>query len=76
MDSGNINVQYANMPTRIKGFIRPNEDGSYTVMLNARHSSEQNKHTLDHEIRHIKNGDYDDVDASVDAIEINVRKKE
>lgn len=76
MDTDNIYVQYANLPTKIKGFVKSNQDGSCTIMLNARHSSEQNKSTLDHEIRHIKNGDYDDVDASVDTIEIKARKKE
>ena len=47
------------MPTRIKGQTIKNEDGSYSVFLNARMSSIQIEKTYQHELKHIENGDFE-----------------
>lgn len=46
------------MPTRVKGQTVKNEDGSYSVFLNARMASNQIEKTYQHEIEHIENGDF------------------
>lgn len=63
-----IAVHLVDLPHEVKGFTKKNKDGSYTIMINARLSSEMQIATYDHEIRHIENGDYDNK-ADVDLIE-------
>lgn len=62
-----INVKLVDLPVRIKGFTRPNPDGSYTMLLNARHSRITQMHTYRHEMDHIDDGDFEQ--ANVDVIE-------
>lgn len=47
----------ADLPADVCGFVCENEDGDYTILLNARHTWEKNRETMLHEMEHIKNGD-------------------
>ena len=40
------------------GLVTPNDDGTFTVLLNARLSRQQNRASLDHERRHILHDDF------------------
>ena len=55
------------LPTTIRGFARQNPDDSYTIVINARMSAEQQRKTGAHEMRHIIRGDFEKED--VDSIE-------
>lgn len=55
----NINVLLKNMPTTIRAYTVANTDGSYTVIINAKLSTEQQRLSYYHECSHIINGDYD-----------------
>lgn len=57
-----INVCLLQLPVSIKGFVRQNEDGTYTIVLNSRLSYEQNVKTYKHELSHILNSDFDTYD--------------
>ena len=46
-----------NMPTTVKGFCYHDNDGEAFIVVNARHTREQNRRTYDHEKRHIDRGD-------------------
>lgn len=50
---------YADMPTTIPAFVVANTDGSYTVILNSKHSREQHLKSYAHELKHILDGDYE-----------------
>jgi len=65
-----IGVYLVDLPHGIRGFTRKNEDGSYTMLINARLSSEMQIQTYDHEIQHIDCGDYDSA-KEVDELEFN-----
>lgn len=54
-----IGVHLIDLPVTLKGYTTKNHDGSYTIIINARLSSEMQCATYDHEIAHINNGDYD-----------------
>ena len=62
-----VTVRLIDMPVRIKGFTRPNPDGSYTMLLNSRHSRSTLANTYRHEMEHVDSGDFEQV--SVDLIE-------
>ncbi len=47
------------LPGAIRGFTMLDLDGNYNVYISARLSTPGQKRALDHEIRHIKRGDYD-----------------
>lgn len=62
------NILYVDMPTTIKAYTVCCDDD--TIVLNARHSMEQLMLAYHHELKHIKNGDYDRLDKNVQLVEI------
>ena len=44
-----------------KGMTIKNDDGSYTILINAALSAQMQCETYDHEMEHINNGDYDQI---------------
>ena len=70
-----INVQVFDFGiTSSNEFVRHNEDGSYTICLNARQASNRLKDAYDHAMSHIKEGDFES-DMSADEIESKRHKK-
>ncbi len=55
------------MPTTIRGFVRENPDGTYTIVINARLSRDEQYEIYLHERNHIIFGDLDSTDT--DAVE-------
>ncbi len=53
-----VNTILIDMPTRVKGQTVKNEDGSYSVFLNARMAQNQIEKAYLHEIEHIKMNDF------------------
>lgn len=51
-------VYFLPMHGSIGGYITPNDDGTFSVYLNARLSRERNIKTLEHERQHIINNDF------------------
>ena len=42
----------------VGGMVMPNDDGTFSVYLNARLSLERQRQALKHELEHISNGDF------------------
>lgn len=55
-----INVIYADLPPRVKGFTVLKDD-YYTIVLNHNLTKEQNEATYKHELKHIENGDFNKI---------------
>lgn len=51
-------VRYQQLPPKIWAFVTPNNDGTFTIVLDPRRSYSQQKCDLDHEIRHIIRDDF------------------
>ena len=51
-----------NLPTTVRGFCYHDNDGEAYIVLNARHTREQNRKTYDHEKGHIDRGEMYDED--------------
>jgi acylphosphatase len=64
------NVVYVDLPTTVRGFVRYNPDGTYTIVINSRMSAEQQRKTWIHEMRHIECDDF----SSSEADEIERRR--
>lgn len=55
-----INVQILDLKTTCGSeLVTPNEDGSYTVLINARMSYEMQRKALLHALKHILNDDFE-----------------
>ena len=60
-----INVIYLNMEYGIHEQITQNQDGSYTIFLNARDSDAMNKLSYYHALSHIVNHDFEKHDVQL-----------
>lgn len=67
VDKSEYCIRYVEMPYKINAFT-VKADGFYNIYVNTRHSCEQNKQSILHELEHINNGDFDCFDC-VDIIE-------
>ena len=54
----NIIVRLISLPLTVRAFTIPDEQGDYNVYLNCALSAEEQKKSLQHERRHIENGDF------------------
>lgn len=54
-----VNCVMADLPHSIKAYTVLNNDMTYTIVLNSRHSYEQHLISYHHEMIHIENGDYE-----------------
>lgn len=63
VSADDVFVQILDLPTTTKEAVTYNEDGSYTIFINARMSFDNQVQAYDHALRHIKNNDFgkDDV---------------
>lgn len=66
-----VKVIYCDLPPRIKGMLVKtfDEEECYTVVINSRLNIEQQREAYEHELKHMKAKDFDEVDKSVDEIE-------
>ena len=53
-----IGVYFLNMDTAVEEEVHPNEDGSFTIFINARISYERQMEAYKHAIMHIMNDDF------------------
>ena len=56
-----IQVFIVDMPTFVDGITVKNNDGSYTILINAGLSAVGQCEAYDHEMAHINNHDYDQI---------------
>lgn len=56
-----ISVFLIDMPTGIRGLTVMNNDGSFTVLINAGLSAEMQRVAYNHEVEHIENKDFDNI---------------
>jgi len=54
-----VNVREINLPTTISAYVASNPDATYTIFLNSRLTWERRMQAYQHELEHIKNGDYE-----------------
>ena len=67
-DDYNINVQILDFGNSVPAVVSINDDGSFSIFLNARLSYERRLEAYWHEMRHIQNQDFYG-DMSVDEME-------
>lgn len=58
MIDDDIFVRLLNLPDCMKGAVRENHDGTYTIILNSKLTYEQRLETIQHEREHIRYNDF------------------
>ena len=53
----NCNIVYLALPPGIDGFISPNEDGTYTILISTDICEERQRRAYEHELSHLRNDD-------------------
>lgn len=71
----NIVLINRDMPCKVRALSCPNDDGSYTIIINSRHSWEQQKASVLHELTHIQGNDFD-ANLHADLLERMAHKKD
>lgn len=66
-----VRVIYADLPPHIKGMLVKtfDEEDYYTIVINSSLNIEQQRETYEHEIKHMKARDFDEVEKTVDEVE-------
>ena len=59
----NIIIRIVDLPISIKGVTIPSLDGYYNVYINAKYSAEMQNIILNHELKHVKNFDFENFDS-------------
>lgn len=57
-----VNVQFINFPSGANEMVVPNDDGSYTILINGRLSDERQKEVYLHALKHIQEEDFNKFD--------------
>lgn len=64
-----IGVYFLDMDTAVEEEVHPNEDGSFTIFINARISHARQMLAYQHALEHIMRNDFSKTDTDVDEIE-------
>ena len=64
-----IIIRLMPLPVHVRAFTLPDAQGDYNVYINVRLSSEQQKRSYRHELRHIARGDFYKRDKTAKEIE-------
>jgi len=56
-----ISLFFVDLPPKANGLTVKNDDGGYTILINAKLSIEGQRAAYDHEIQHINNQDFDEM---------------
>jgi hypothetical protein len=72
--SQRINIVLKDLPYDVSGNTVPNDDGSYTITINARHSYERQLKAYEHELRHVEQ-DYQSYVIDVNRAEQHARRE-
>lgn len=66
-----VRVIYADLPPHIKGMLVKtfDEEDYYTIVINSRLNAEQQREAYEHEVKHMKAKDFDEIEKTVDEVE-------
>lgn len=58
IENADFFVRVINLPVGVGGVVTPNDDGTFSIYVNARNTRERQKKSCDHEVGHIRNDDF------------------
>ena len=70
----NYYIRYIDLPCSVKGFTVKDEFNFYNIYTNARLSAKEQNEAINHELRHIKNNDFERENEVIINIKNNIIK--
>lgn len=58
LDGADFFVRIVDLPVGVGGCVAPNDDGTFSVYINARSSCRKQRESYKHELRHIERDDF------------------
>jgi len=65
-------VRYIHLPSTVYGVTVKDENGDFNVYINENLSAPARDRAIEHEMKHIKRGDFDDETSSIEDLEKNM----
>lgn len=62
-------IRFITLPQSIHGMTVRDRDGFYNIYINDRQSVDAQQRAIDHEINHIRSGDFDNISVPLEIIE-------
>jgi len=58
IDGADFFVRVVDLPFGVGGCVTPNDDGTFSVYINARYDRRKQQESYNHELRHIERNDF------------------
>ncbi len=65
-------IRIIDLPSTVKGVTVRDEDGCFNIYINSSLSEDQRRLAIEHEMKHINRGDFDDLCAEISDLETNM----
>ena len=65
-------IRIINLPSTVHGVTVRDEDGNYNVYINSALAEDARKRAIDHELKHIERGDFDNLCSEISDLESNM----
>ena len=65
-------IRIIDLPSTVHGVTVRDEDGNYNIYINSSLSADARQRAIEHELKHINRGDFDDICSEISDLEANM----
>ncbi|MBE6891826.1 MAG: ImmA/IrrE family metallo-endopeptidase [Ruminococcaceae bacterium] len=65
-------IRIIDLPSTVHGVTVRDEDGNYNIYINSSLSADARKRAIEHELKHINRGDFEDICSDISDLETNM----
>ena len=65
-------IRIIDLPSTVHGVTVRDEDGNYNIYINSSLSADARKRAIEHELKHISRGDFEDICSDISDLETNM----
>ena len=65
-------IRIIDLPSTVHGVTVRDEDGNYNIYINSSLSADARQRAIEHELKHINRGDFDDICSEISDLETNM----
>ena len=65
-------IRIIDLPSTVHGVTVRDDDGNYNIYINSSLSADARKRAIEHELKHINRGDFEDICSDISDLETNM----
>lgn len=65
-------IRIIDLPSTVHGVTVRDEDGNYNIYINSSLSADARKRAIEHELKHVERGDFEDICSDISDLETNM----